>query len=295
MKAARRHTGVYYFLIGMLIPTILAGAGFIVIGLWPFGDGTALIIDSLHQYLPFYTEYHEKLTTGGSLLYSFSAGLGYNFWATWAYYLASPLNFLIALVPTANVCDFMDLMILLKIGLCGGTMTWYLHRRNTRSFALSVAFGTMFALSSFLIGYYFNLMWLDSVAMLPLCMCGIERICGIVENRTLTDASDGRLYGVALCCGIWCNYYIGFMLCIFSVLYVYRVYAVHLFGALFCGLPHHPGRVRCAQTRRKDSPLRMVFRHCRRVRGHGAPAGLQRAHCLRGNAEQPVSLDAAVL
>ena len=206
-------------MIGMLIPTILAGAGFIVIGLWPFGDGTALIIDSLHQYLPFYTEYHEKLTTGGSLLYSFSAGLGYNFWATWAYYLASPLNFLIALVPTANVCDFMDLMILLKIGLCGGTMTWYLHRRNTRSFALSVAFGTMFALSSFLIGYYFNLMWLDSVAMLPLCMCGIERICGIVENRTLTDASDGRLYGVALCCGIWCNYYIGFMLCIFSVLY----------------------------------------------------------------------------
>ena len=62
-----------------------------------------------------------------SLLYSFSAGLGYNFWATWAYYLASPLNFLIALVPTQNVCDFMDLMILIKIGLCGGCMTWYLR------------------------------------------------------------------------------------------------------------------------------------------------------------------------
>ena len=219
MKAAHRHTGAYYFFIGMLVPTILAGIGFIVIGLWPFGDGTALIIDSLHQYLPFYTDYHEKLTSGGSLLYSFAAGLGYNFWATWAYYLASPLNFLIVLVPTANVCDFMDLMILLKIGLCGGTMTWYLHRRNTRAFTLSVAFGTMFALSNFMIGYYFNLMWLDSVAMLPLCMCGIERICGIRENRTLTDTSYGRLYGIALCCGIWCNYYIGFMLCIFSVLY----------------------------------------------------------------------------
>ena len=219
MQAVRRHTGKYYFLTGMLVSVILAGIGFIVIGVWPFGDGTVLIIDSLHQYLPFYTDYHEKLTSGQSLLYSFSAGLGYNFWATWAYYLASPLNFLIALVPTQNVCDFMDLMILIKIGLCGGCMTWYLHRRNTRSFALSVAFGTMFALSNFMIGYYFNLMWLDSVAMLPLCMCGIEQICGIGENRTVTDRSDGRLYGLALCIGVWCNYYIGFMLCIFSVLY----------------------------------------------------------------------------
>ena len=219
MHAKRRHTGAYYFWIGMLIPILLAGIGFIVIGIWPFGDGTVLIIDSLHQYLPFYTDFHEKLTSGGSLLYSFSAGLGYNFWATYAYYLASPVNFLIALVPTANVCDFMDLCILLKIGLCGGTMTWYLHRRNTRSFALSAAFGTMFALSNFMIGYYFNLMWLDSVAMLPLCMCGIEKICGIGQNRVLTDSSDGRMYALSLAFGIWCNYYIGFMLCIFSVLY----------------------------------------------------------------------------
>ena len=219
MQASRRHSGAYYFWIGMLIPILLAGTGFLLIGIWPFGDGTVLIIDSLHQYLPFYTDFHEKLTSGGSLLYSFSAGFGYNFWATYAYYLASPVNFLIALVPTANVCDFMDLVILLKIGLCGGCMTWYLHKRNTSAFALSAAFGTMFALSNFMIGYYFNLMWLDSVAMLPLCMCGIEKICGIGENRTLTDASDGRLYAAALAFGIWCNYYIGFMLCIFSVLY----------------------------------------------------------------------------
>ena len=112
-----KHTGVRYFWIGFLISALFMLIGFIVIGVWPAGNGTVLIIDSLHQYLPFYTDFHEKLVSGDSLLYSFSAGLGYNFWATWAYYLASPLNFLIALVPTANVCDFMDLMILLKIGL----------------------------------------------------------------------------------------------------------------------------------------------------------------------------------
>ena len=219
MQAKTKKTGAFYFWAGFLIPTLFAGIGFILIGVWPTGDGTVLIIDSLHQYLPFYTDFHEKLRTGGSLLYSFSAGLGYNFWATYAYYLASPLNFLIALVPKANVCDFMDLMILLKIGLCGGTFSWYMHHRNTRAFALPVAFGTMFALSNFMIGYYFNLMWLDSVAMLPLICCGIEKICGIGSDRRLSDTSRGSLYGLALCYGIWCNYYIGFMLCIFAVLY----------------------------------------------------------------------------
>ncbi len=219
MQVKRKHTGAVYFWIGFLIPVLLAGTGFFLIGVWPSGDGTALIIDSLHQYLPFYTDFHEKLRSAQGLLYSFSAGLGYNFWATYAYYLASPLNFLIVLVPKANVCDFMDLMILLKIGLCGATCTWYLHRRNTRSSALPVAFGSMYALSSFMIGYYFNLMWLDSIAMLPLVACGIEELCGIGRNRRLKDTSDGRLYALALCFGIWCNYYIGFMLCIFAVLY----------------------------------------------------------------------------
>ena len=68
----------------------------------------------------------------------------------------------------------------------------------------------MFALSNFVIGYYFNLMWLDSVAMLPLILYGIERI---------VDGKSGRIFGIALFYGLWCNYYIGFMLCIFSCLY----------------------------------------------------------------------------
>ncbi len=220
LKATKgKHPSISRFWIGFLISAVFMFIGFFAIGVWPFGDGTVLIIDSLHQYLPFYTDFHEKLVHHSSLLYSFSAGLGYNFWATYAYYLASPLNFLIGLVPTANVCDFMDYMILFKVALIGGTMSWYLYRRNHNSGLLAPAFGSMFALSFFVIGYYFNIMWLDSVAMLPLIMKGIEQICGIGDEGRLSDRSDGRLYCIALFYGLWCNYYIGFMLCLFSVLY----------------------------------------------------------------------------
>ncbi|MCD7764412.1 MAG: YfhO family protein [Lachnospiraceae bacterium] len=228
--------GRFYFLAGFLLSGLVALVGFALMGVWPFGDKTLLIIDSLHQYLPFYTDFHEKLVDGESLLYSFSGGLGYNLWSTIAYYLASPLNLLMVLIPTANVCDFMDLMILLKIALCGGCFSWYMYKRdeertylpehspNAQRFengecdlpssagegALPVVFGMMYALSNFVIGYYFNLMWLDSVAMLPLIMYGIEQI---------VKGKSGRFYCIALFYGLWCNYYIGFMLCLFSCLY----------------------------------------------------------------------------
>ncbi|MCD7955010.1 MAG: YfhO family protein [Lachnospiraceae bacterium] len=235
-----------YFLAGFFASGLVAGAAFALMGVWPFGDKTLLIIDSLHQYLPFYTDFHEKLVNSESFLYSFSGGLGYNLWSTYAYYLASPLNFLMAFIPTANVCDFMDLMILVKIALCGGCFTWYMHKHDEERLSyrsskedqadgidgiagtgrgggdfsgqsaaagfstLPVVFGMMYALSNFVIGYYFNLMWLDSIAMLPLVMYGIEQI---------VKGGRGKLYCLALFYGLWCNYYIGFMLCLFSCLY----------------------------------------------------------------------------
>lgn len=209
-RLREKRTARRYFLAAFGLTVLVVGIGFAVMGVWPFGDKTVLIIDSLHQYLPFYTDFHEKLVNSESFLYSFSGGLGYNFWSTYAYYMASPLNLLMAFIPTENVCDFMDLMILLKIGLCAGCFSWYLHMRDRSRRYLPVVFGMMFGLSSFVIGYYFNLMWLDSVAMLPLIMLGIERI---------TDGKSGRLFGLSLFYGLWCNYYIGFMLCIFSCLY----------------------------------------------------------------------------
>ena len=247
VRKARRlgSEGAVCFWLGFLVPALLGLIGYIVIKVWPFGNGTVLIIDSLHQYLPFYTEYHDKLTGAGSLFYSFSAGFGYDFWATFAYYLASPLNLLIALVPRANVCDFMDYLILFKIAMCGGIFSWYLHRRavlhglygsgegskSLRSenagagsgrrpaasgydpvrILMPVAFAVMFTMGNFIIGYYFNLMWLDSIAMLPLIMYGIEQI---------SSGRGGLIYGLSLFYGIWCNYYIGFMLCLFSCLYL---------------------------------------------------------------------------
>ena len=74
---------------GFVIPSVTVAAAFAANRVYPFGDHGVLIIDSLHQYLPFFTEFHEKLTSNDTFLYSMGGGLVFNFWATIAYYLCS--------------------------------------------------------------------------------------------------------------------------------------------------------------------------------------------------------------
>lgn len=217
-KRRKRNT-----VIGFAIPAVTMVIAFAVNGVSPFGDRGILIIDSLHQYLPFFTEFHEKLVNSESLRYSFGGGLGMNFWATFAYYFASPLNFLIVLFPTSMMMEAMALLVVLKIGFSGGFFSYYLIRRNQDRNYTPILFGCMFALSNFMIGYYFNLMWLDSIAVLPLIMLGIEKI---------VDGKSGRVFGISLAFALFSNYYIGFMLCFFSCLYFLMLWFIKKKGNL---------------------------------------------------------------
>ena len=193
------------------LAVVLVGA--IVLEVWPKGDRTMLIVDSIHQYLPFYSVMQRKLVSGENLFYSFSGGFGFNFWTTIAYYLASPLNLLMRFVPNENVCDFMDYAILFKLALCGATFAWtQSKRRGGRLFP--IAFGLAYGCSAFMIGYAYNLMWIECLMVLPLVLYGIER---------LVKGGSGLLYAISLFFGIWCNYYLGFMLCLFSVLYLVAI------------------------------------------------------------------------
>jgi len=205
------------YILAFFIPVILTVISFIVNKVYPSGNRGVMIIDSAHQYLPFFTEFQRKLSSNASLLYSFGGGLGINFWALYAYYLSGPLNLLITFFPEHLVMEGMTLLIILKIGISGLSFSHFLMEKYKKYNFSVVTFSIMFALSNFLIGYYFNLMWLDSIMLLPLVMLGIEK---------LVKGKGGRYYGGFLFLAIYSNYYIGFMLCIFSCFY----YIVQVFS-----------------------------------------------------------------
>ena len=193
-----------------LVPVIIMIIIFAQRGIFPFGDRSFLRTDMYHQYAPFFSEFQHKLTTGGSLLYSWDIGMGVNFAALFAYYLASPFNWLLILCPKSLVIEFMTYQIVIKTGLAGLSMAYYL-RRHCKTCDFGIAFfGIFYALSGYMAAYSWNIMWLDCIILLPLIALGLER---------LVRDGKGLLYCVTLGISILSNYYISIMICIFMVMY----------------------------------------------------------------------------
>ena len=95
---------MYFLSLGL--PILLLLGIFIYRGIYPFGENSFMYSDMYHQYVPFLTEFWEKLHSGESLAYTFRIGLGTNFTAVYAYYLASPVYWLCYFVPKAFLMDY---------------------------------------------------------------------------------------------------------------------------------------------------------------------------------------------
>lgn len=212
------HSKAFPYIVAFGLPFLICVIICIGNGVYPFGDNCILHIDMYHQYCPFFTEFLNKLQTGGSLQYSWNLGLGSDFVSLYAYYLASPLNFLILLCPKSHVIEFMTLLIILKISASGLTFFLYIRhhykligkdgRMHKNQMIPALVFSTAYALSGFVAAYSWDIMWMDCIALFPLIMIGLER---------LVQEKKAGLYYITLALCIFCNYYISIMICIFLV------------------------------------------------------------------------------
>ncbi len=196
--------------VAFLAPMVIMLIIFAQRGIYPFGEESFLRTDMYHQYAPFFSEFRHKLANGESLLYSWNVGMGVNFSALYAYYLASPLNWLLFFCPAGLVIEFMTYMIVIKTGFCGLSMTYYLRKHCQTSDFGTAFFGVFYALSGYMAAYSWNIMWLDCIILFPLIMLGLEH---------LVREGKGLWYCLALGVSILSNYYISIMTCIFMVLY----------------------------------------------------------------------------
>lgn len=199
------------YALSFIIPVIILIGIFIGRDVYPFGDNIYLRSDMYHQYAPFYKELYRKLTEGGNFVYSWNIGMGVNFTAIYSYYLASPVNLLLwLLAPTGNILFTMDMLIIIKTGLCGFTCGYYLHKRFGGKNISFAAIAVFYALSSYMAAFSWNIMWLDCLVLLPVIILGMDRL--IKDNKYL-------LYTAVLGISIFSNYYISIMICIFLVFY----------------------------------------------------------------------------
>ena len=196
-----------YFLSG-IIPVIIFFIAAEINGIIPLGDEGINIYDSFTQYPGFLLE-TIRLLKHGHLFYSFGAGLGFNMLGTITYYCMSPLNIFAIFATPTNYPYFVLFMTLLRFFLLGETMCFYLRSKKISN-KLVVLFSVIYALMGYTATYYYNYIWIDSIIMLPLVVYGIDKL--IETNKPL-------VYIITLTITITTNYYIGYMICIFSLIY----------------------------------------------------------------------------
>lgn len=194
------------YVLAVILPIVIMLIVYIFNHIYPFGDNIVAMGDGYNQYPGMLNNFLNILKGKENLFYTFKGLLGFNTYATLVYYTFNITNIFGLLF--SNVMQFYNFIVIFKIMLCSLTMFIYLNYVRKRK--INYLFSICYALSTYNLLYYFNYMWFDSIILLPIVMMGIEKI--FKEDSYL-------LYVVNLSCTIIFNFYIGYMICIFSVIY----------------------------------------------------------------------------
>ncbi len=202
-----------------LVPAALMLLIYLCRGIHPFGNESVLVLDLNGQYVYFYEALRDFVWGDASLLYSFSRALGGEFLGIYAYYIASPLSWLVALFPKARMLEALLTIFILKTGLCGVTFGWYLHKTTRHKNKLYILlFSVLYALCSYAVVQQHNSMWIDAMIWLPVLTYAIEQL---IKNGKY------KLFVISLAVTVMSNFYIGYMVCIYVALYFFFYCAAH--------------------------------------------------------------------
>jgi len=199
----------FIFALSFLLPVLIQSAVFFIVMRYPL-DGSLVFQNSFEaQFYPFLSDFISRVKLGKSLVWSWTAGGGTSYIRFFAHYLANPLNLLPIFLPAAWLKNVILFFILLKIGLAGLFMSLYLSFAYEKKDVSLPVFATFYALSAFSLCYYWNTMWLDAFALLPLCMLGL--LSFIREGKY-------KLYVITLAVTILTNFALGINICIFLII-----------------------------------------------------------------------------
>lgn len=201
----------YIYLLSFLIPTTFLCLIFSFLGICPFGNNTPLVVDMDKQYIDFLAYFKTIILEKNNFFYSFSQTLGGNIFGFSAYYLFSPFNLICLFFSREFLPIAVTIIIILKIGLSGLTFNLFLKKTSNLSYNLtSLLFSTAYSLMAYNTVYYYTIIWLDDIILLPLIVLGIIKIYNGEKSSTFI---------VCLFLSFLTNYYIGFMIFIFSILF----------------------------------------------------------------------------
>ena len=201
------------YLISFIIPLVIMFGVYLSQGIYWNSDTSPLLGDGFHQYVIFDLNLRNILHGSDSLFYTFTSGLGLNFYALSSYYLGSFLSPLVYFFDVSSMPDAVYLSTLLKFGLIGLSTFFSLSIifKNLPT-PLRLSLSTSYALMSFTVSQVEIKTWLDVFILIPLILTGLHLL--ITEKKRI-------LYFTSLSILFIQNYYFGYMTALFLVVWYF--------------------------------------------------------------------------
>ncbi len=197
------------YFVSFIIPVLIMTGVYLSQGIYWNSDTSPLLGDGFHQYVIFDVALRNILHRNGSLFYTFTSGLGLNFYALSSYYLGSFLSPLVYFFDLTNMTDAVYLTTLLKFGLISLSTFFSLNRLfKDIPKSLKLALSTSYALMSFTVSQLEIKTWLDVFILIPLIITGLHLL--ITEKKF-------SLYFTSLSILFIQNYYFGYMTALFLI------------------------------------------------------------------------------
>ncbi len=206
----------WYLVLCFALPVIIMYMIYLAREIYPFGNGCVLVLDLNAQYVWFFEALRDTVLGEGKMLYTFFRALGGEFLGMYAYYLASPLSYIVCLFPKDRMLEALLTLFLLKAGISGFTFGYYMHKtEKVRRPMAIIIFAVCYALSAYAVVQQHNTMWIDALMWLPLITLGLE---------SLIKHGKYKMYTIFLALTLFSNFYIGFMVCIYCLCYFFLYY-----------------------------------------------------------------------
>lgn len=198
-----------------LIPPVIVAIAMLIWfrarDVYPFSEKSVAWSDMCQQYIPLLASFKDILAGKDGFFFSIRNGAGMNFYGVFFYYLASPFTFLVTFVDKTDLWGFVNILVMLKMCAIAATASFYLSRKHPDAPFLNIVLSVLYAYAGYAMMYYLIAAWLDVVYLFPLLLLGLER---------LKEGKRG-LFIFALAASIIVNFYLGYMLVIFLLLYVF--------------------------------------------------------------------------
>lgn len=156
-------------------------------------------IDLGQQYVDFFAYFRDTLLHHPeNLFYTFQKSIGGEMLSVWAYYLLSPFNVILLILPKSTITFGIFLITVLKYATAALTFSWFFQKQYHEHSIFGVVLAVTYALMGWMVANQLNILWTDVLWVLPLVVRGIFNI---FEGR------GWRLYTLSFALALLMNFY----------------------------------------------------------------------------------------